>query len=86
MAGSEFKRDETFTGPAIGILGATQLNGGAVATAIVMTVLGILLRSGYEYYRKYQWTCWAQARFLDPIPPCSLRLGPQRLTFVICRV
>lgn len=61
MAGSEFKRDETFTGPAIGILGATQLNGGAVATAIVMTVLGILLRSGYEYYRKYQWTCWAQA-------------------------
>ena len=61
MAGSEFKRDETFTGPAIGILGATQLNGGAVATAIVMTVLGILLRIGYEYYRKYQWTCWAQA-------------------------
>ena len=29
MAGSEFKRDEDFTGPAIGILGATQLNGGA---------------------------------------------------------
>ena len=61
MAGSEFKRDETFTGPAIGILGATQLNGGAVATAIVISFLGIFLRTGYEYYRRYQWTCWAQA-------------------------
>lgn len=61
MAGSEFKRDETFTGPAIGILGATQLNGGATATAIVLAALATLLRSGYEYYRRYQWTCWAQA-------------------------
>ena len=31
IAGSESKRDENFTGPAIGILGATQLNGGAAA-------------------------------------------------------
>ena len=30
IAGSEMKRDEDFTGPAIGLLGATQLNGGAV--------------------------------------------------------
>ena len=33
IAGSEFKRNKTFTGPAIGILGALQLNGGAVGTA-----------------------------------------------------
>jgi hypothetical protein len=61
MAGSEFKRKENFTGPAIGILGATQLNGGAYGTAIVLTALAILLRTGYEYYRRYQFTCWAQA-------------------------
>ena len=30
IAGSTSKRDEDFTGPAIGLLGATQLNGGAV--------------------------------------------------------
>lgn len=60
IAGSEFKRDETFTGPAIGILGATQLNGGAVGTALVMSILATLLRTGYEYYRRYQWTPWAQ--------------------------
>jgi hypothetical protein len=61
MAGSEFKRDDTFTGPAIGILGALQLNGGAPATAIVMSIIAVLLRSAYEYYRRYQFTCWAQA-------------------------
>lgn len=61
MAGSEFKRDEKFTGPAIGILGATQLNGGALATAIVLSVLATGLRTAYEYYRRYQFTCWAQA-------------------------
>ena len=32
MVGSEFPRKEDFTGPAISVLGATQLNGGAVAT------------------------------------------------------
>ena len=32
IAGSEMERDEEFTGPAIGILGATQLNGGAFGT------------------------------------------------------
>ena len=61
MAGSEFKRDETFTGPAIGILGAAQLNGGPVGTVILLSFLAILLRGSYEYYRRYQWTCWAQA-------------------------
>ena len=30
IAGSELEREEDFTGPAIGILGATQLNGGAI--------------------------------------------------------
>ena len=40
IAGSEIKRDEDFTGPAIGILGATQLNGGAVGTLIVLARRG----------------------------------------------
>lgn len=61
IAGSEFKRDKTFTGPAIGILGALQLNGGAAGTAIVLAVLAVMLRSAYEYFRRYAATPWAQA-------------------------
>ena len=40
VAGSEFPRDMTFTGPAIGILGALQLNGGALGTAVVLGSAG----------------------------------------------
>jgi hypothetical protein len=61
IAGSEFKRDSKFTGPAIGILGALQLNGGATGTLIVLAVLAILLRSAYEYFRRYAACPWAQA-------------------------
>lgn len=60
IAGSEFKRDETFTGPAIGILGAAQLNGGPVATVIVLAVLALGLRTGYDYFRYYCDRPWAQ--------------------------
>ena len=60
MAGSEFKRKPTFTGPAIGILGATHLNGGAPATLVVLAVLAILLRSAYEYFRGFADCPWAQ--------------------------
>ncbi len=61
IAGSEFPRDENFTGPAIGILGAAQLNGGAIGTAIVMAALALLLRTSYDYYRFHADTPWAQA-------------------------
>ena len=54
IAGSEFKRDSDFTGPAIGILGATQLNGGALGTFIVLGILALLIRTGYEYFRRYE--------------------------------
>lgn len=60
IAGSEFKRDETFTGPAIGLLGATQLNGGAIGTLIVVAVLAIGLRWAYSYFLLYADTAWAQ--------------------------
>jgi hypothetical protein len=60
IAGSQEKRDRTFTGPAIGILGATQLNGGAAATAIVLSVLALGLRTGYDYFRFHCHTPWAQ--------------------------
>lgn len=60
MAGSEFRRDETFTGPAIGILGATQLNGGAVATVIVVGLLSLMIRTAYDYFRFHCDTPWAQ--------------------------
>lgn len=60
IAGSAQPRDETFTGPAIGLLGATQLNGGAIGTAIVLSVLALLLRTSYDYYRFYADSPWAQ--------------------------
>ncbi len=60
MAGSKSARDEYFTGPAIGLLGATQLNGGAVATAIVLSLLALLLRTAYDYYRYHAASPWAQ--------------------------
>ncbi len=61
IAGSEFKRDHTFTGPAIGILGATQLNGGAIATVIVLAAIAMLIRGAYEYYRLHADVPWVQA-------------------------
>lgn len=61
IAGSEFPRDESFTGPAIGLLGAAQLNGGAVATFFVMTGLALLIRTAYSYFLLHQTSTWAQA-------------------------
>ena len=60
MAGSEIKRDTTFTGPSIGILGACQLNGGAWGTFIVMAGVGTVFRTAYEYFRRYQAVPWVQ--------------------------
>jgi hypothetical protein len=61
IAGSEFKRDEEFTGPAIGLLGAMQLNGGAVGTLIVMAAVALGHRAGYEYFIRHAAVPWAQA-------------------------
>jgi hypothetical protein len=61
VAGSEMKRDSYFTGPAIGILGATQLNGGATATAIVLAVISIFLSTTYHYFRLHADVPWVQA-------------------------
>jgi hypothetical protein len=61
IAGSEFPRDETFTGPAIGILGALHLNGGPVGTAIVLGLIALMLRTAYDYYWANQASPWAQA-------------------------
>ena len=60
IAGSELERDEDFTGPAIGILGATQLNGGAVGTLIVLGCVALLLRTAYEYFRAHAEIPWVQ--------------------------
>jgi hypothetical protein len=60
IAGSELERDEEFTGPAIGILGATQLNGGAVATILVLAFVALLMRTAYEYFRLHAEVPWAQ--------------------------
>ncbi len=46
IAGSEMERDEDFTGPAIGILGATQLNGGAIGTLIVLACVALAAPHG----------------------------------------
>jgi hypothetical protein len=60
IAGSELERDEDFTSPAIGILGATQLNGGAIGTLIVMAVVALMQRGVYGYYRLYADVPWVQ--------------------------
>ena len=60
IAGSELDRDEEFTGPAIGILGAAQLNGGAVATFLVMAFVALLIRTAYEYFRLHADVPWVQ--------------------------
>lgn len=61
IAGSEFKRDTNFTGPAISVLGAAQLNGGAWGTLLVIAALALLTRTMYEYFRLYSTSSWAQA-------------------------
>jgi hypothetical protein len=60
IAGSELERDEDFAGPAIGIMGATQLNGGTIGTLIVIAVLAILLRTAYDYFILYPNVPWVQ--------------------------
>jgi hypothetical protein len=60
IAGSEMLRDEDFTGPAIGILGAAQLNGGAIGTAVVLACVALLLRTAYEYLLLYPDVPWVQ--------------------------
>lgn len=60
IAGSEMDRSEEFTGPAIGILGATQLNGGAVGTLVVLACVASLLRTAYEYFRIFSEVPWVQ--------------------------
>ncbi|WP_422930976.1 hypothetical protein [Singulisphaera sp. PoT] len=60
IAGSEMKRDADFAGPAIGLMGATQLNGGATGTFIVMACIGIFLRMAYTYFLTYSHVPWVQ--------------------------
>jgi hypothetical protein len=61
IAGSEVKRKEDFTGPAIGILGATQLNGGAGGTFIVFSVIALVLSTTYRYFQRFADVVWVQA-------------------------
>ncbi|QEH31703.1 hypothetical protein OJF2_01680 [Aquisphaera giovannonii] len=58
--GSEIVREEDFTSPAIGILGATQLNGGAIGTLAVLAALAMLQRTAYEYFRRHADVPWVQ--------------------------
>jgi hypothetical protein len=60
IAGSEMEREEDFAGPAISILGATQLNGGARATLFVLACVAVLLRTAYDYFRRHQDVVWTQ--------------------------
>jgi hypothetical protein len=60
IAGSEIEREDDFSSPAIGLMGATQLNGGATATLIVVALLAVLLRVSYEYFIRYADVPWVQ--------------------------
>ena len=61
VAGSELKRDSTFTGPAIGILGAAQLNGGTWGTVLVLGIWALVVRVAYDYAMIHRDVPWAQA-------------------------
>lgn len=60
IAGSEMPRDEDFSSPAIGVLGATQLNGGTIGTLIVLAAIASVLRTSYEYFRTHPDVPWVQ--------------------------
>ncbi len=60
QAGSELEREDDFTGPAIGLLGATQLNGGAIGTIVVLACVAFGLRLAYEYMKRYADVPWVQ--------------------------
>lgn len=60
IVGSEMDRGEDYTSPAIGLLGAAQLNGGPVGTVIVLAVIAMVLRCCYEYFRMYADVPWVQ--------------------------
>jgi len=60
IAGSELERDEDFTSPAIGILGAAQLNGGTFGTIIVLAVFALIFRGLYDYFLLHRDSPWAQ--------------------------
>lgn len=60
IAGSEFERDETFTGPAIGLLAATQLNGGAIGTVIVLSIIATFWQACYSYFLRCADAPWAK--------------------------
>ncbi len=60
VAGSEVDREEDFASPAIGIMGATQLNGGDIGTAIVIVAIALLLRAAYSYFRLHAEVPWVQ--------------------------
>jgi hypothetical protein len=60
IEGSELERKEDFAGPAIGILGAAHLNGGAWGTVAVLAGVAMLLRVAYEYFRHYSEVAWVQ--------------------------
>lgn len=60
MAGSELERADDFAGPSIGIMGATQLNGGTIGTVIVIAGVALLLRTAYDYYCRFADVPWVQ--------------------------
>ena len=60
IAGSEMERTEDFTGPAIGILGATQFNGGAIGTLIVLAASPCCCGRPTSIFRLYPDVPWVQ--------------------------
>ena len=60
VVGSEIEREDDFASPSIGLLGATQLNGGAIGTVIVIAVLAVMLRVAFEFFLRYADVPWAQ--------------------------
>jgi hypothetical protein len=60
IAGSEFERDESFSGPAIGLLAAAHLNGGVTGTIIVICVIACFWQACYAYFLRYMTVPWVK--------------------------
>lgn len=60
IAGSEFEREGDFSGPAIGLLAATHLNGGVIGTVIVLCVIASFWQMWYSYFLLHSHVPWAK--------------------------
>jgi len=74
---------KTSLAPPLGSWAQPSLNGGAIATAIVLGAVALLLSTAYRYFRQYEAVPWAQFWWIDHV---LQRLAHGRRRRSICLV